>query len=296
MSQNKLPTSKRAIRKVETLAGRYFLLDSLLFEITPEKETAVLTVAETCTDKIITLYHSCLFAGHQGVIKTYLTIINKFFIPNLIHCLMSYIKACHICQFVHNEKLPARQLQMRINPNYIPLSRLSMNLKVIPRSHKGHKFILCIIGEVTTYLITGPTYQAKSEEIGEALIENVITKYCIPEYIIMDQDSAFMSSLMTYLLNNFNIKIRTVAPYNHHQSLQSEHGIKSLSTILTKHLTNIGQMWPKCLPLATFVYNTLNMPNLGNYSPYELTYGRNPRPLLSLDSKPDIKVSGTFKE
>ena len=90
-----------------------------------------------------------------------------------------------------------------------------MDLKLIPRSHKGHKFILCIIDEVTNYLITVPIYQAKSEEIGEALIENVITKYCIPEYIIMDQDSAFMFSLIMYLLENFNIKIRTVAPYNH---------------------------------------------------------------------------------
>ena len=57
----------------------------------------------------------------------------------------------------------------------------------------------------------------------------------------MDQDSAFMSSLMTYLLNKFNINIRTVAPYNH-QSLQAEHSIKSLSTILTKPLTNLGQI------------------------------------------------------
>ena len=43
-------------------------------------------------------------------------------------------------------------------------------------------------------------------------------------------------------------------------------------------------------------YNTFNTPNLGNYSPYELTFGRKPRPLLSLNSKPDIKVSGTFRE
>ena len=55
-------------------------------------------------------------------------------------------------------------------------------------------------------------------------------------------------------------------------------------------------MWPKYLPLATFAYNTFNTPNLGNYSPYELTYGRKPKPLLNLDSNPDIKVSGTFKE
>ena len=44
------------------------------------------------------LYHSSLFAGHQGVIKMYLTIGDKFFIPGLIHYLRSYIKVCHICQ------------------------------------------------------------------------------------------------------------------------------------------------------------------------------------------------------
>ena len=44
LSQNKLPTSKAAIRKVETLAERYILLDSLLFTISPEKEMAALAV------------------------------------------------------------------------------------------------------------------------------------------------------------------------------------------------------------------------------------------------------------
>ena len=202
--QNKLPSSKAAIRKVETLEEWYNLLDLLLFKITPtpEKETAVLAVPEICADKIITLYHSSLFVGHQGVIKTYLTISNKFCIPNTIHYLRSYSKGCHMCQLAHNEKPPARQLHTRINPHYIPLSRLCMDLKVMPRTYRGHKNILCIIDEVTNYLITVPIHKAKSEDIGEELIENVITKYCVPEYIIMDQDSPFMSSLMTYLLKN----------------------------------------------------------------------------------------------
>ena len=85
-----------------------------------------------------------------------------------------------------------------------------MDLKVIPRSYKGHKYIVCIIDEVTNYLITIPIHQAKSEEIGDALIENVITKYDIPEHIIIDQDSTFMSSLMNYLFNKFDINIKTV--------------------------------------------------------------------------------------
>ena len=126
-----------------------------------------------------------------------------------------------------------------------------MDLKVMPRSQKGHKFILCIIDEMTNYLVTVPIFRSRSEEVGKALIEHVISKFCAPDCIIMDQDSAFMSNLMSYLFRKLNIKIMTVAPYNH-QSLQAEHGIKTLSQILTKHLSGQGQMWHKYLPLATF--------------------------------------------
>ena len=132
------------------------------------------------------------------------------------------------------------------------------------------------------FLITVPIHQAKSVEVGDALTENVITKYCVPQYIIIDQDSTFMSSPVTYLLNKFDIKIKTVAPYNH-QSLQVEQGIKSLSNILTKHLTNLGQMWPKYLSLAMFAYNTFNTQSLRNHSPHELIFGRKPRSLLNLE-------------
>ena len=110
----------------------------------------------------------------------------------------------------------------------------------------------------------------------------------------MNQDSAFMSSLMTYLFHKFDIRIKTVAPYNH-QSLQAEHWIKSLSHILNKHLTSLGQMLTKYLSLAMFAYNTFNTPNLGNYSPYELTFGRKPKLLPNIESNPDIKVSKTLE-
>ena len=86
-----------------------------------------------------------------------------------------------------------------------------------------------------------------------------------------------------------------VALYNH-QSLQAEHSIKSLSRILTKHLSGQGQMWHKYLPLATFAHNTFNSPNLANHSPYELVFGRKPKLLLDLETDLDVKVSGTYRE
>ena len=65
---------------------------------------------------------------------------------------------------------------------------------------------------------------------------------------------------------------------------------------MTKHLTNLGQMWPKYLLLSTFTYNTFNMPNLVNYSPYELVFGRKPKILLNSEITSDVKISGSFKE
>ena len=142
---------------------------------------------------------------------------------------------------------------------------------------------------MTNYLIMVPIYQSRSEEVGEALIEHVISRFCAPDCIIMDQDSTFMSSLMSYLFRKLNIKIMTVAPYNH-QSLQAEHGIKTLSHILTKHLSGLGQMWHKYLPLVTFAHNMFNSPNLANHSPYELVFGRKLKLLLGLETDPDVTV------
>ena len=191
----------------------------------PGRETALLAILEMCADKIITLYHSNLFAGHQGVIKTYLTISDRFFIPNLMHYLRSYIKGCHICQLNRKDKLLVRQLQTRINLNYRPLSRLSMDLKVMPRFCRGYRYILCVIDEVTNYIKMAPIKQSRSEEVGEVLINSVFSKLCIPDYMIMDLDSVFMSSLMSYLFKKLGVRMKTVVSYNH-QSLQAEHGIK----------------------------------------------------------------------
>ena len=137
--------------------------------------------------------------------------------------------------------------------------------------------------------------QAKSEEIGEILINSVFSKYCVKDYIIMDLDSAFMSSLKSYLFKKLGIQIKTVALYNH-QSLQAEHGIKSLSNILTKHLTKSGDIWIDYLPFTTLAHNRYNSLNFSNYSPYELVFGRKPKLLLDLETDPDIKVAVTYKE
>ena len=53
-----------------------------------------------------------------------------------------------------------------------------------------------------------------------------------------------------------------------------EHGIKSLASILMKHLTGLGDNWPLYCKPAMLVYNPYATPNLDNVGPFEVAIGR----------------------
>ena len=76
---------------------------------------------------------------------------------------------------------------------------------------------------------------------------------------------------MEAFVEKLNIRMITVSTTNH-KSLLAEHGIKSLSNLLVKHLSGLWS-WYNCLPYAMLCYNSYSTPNLDNYSPYELVFG-----------------------
>ena len=84
-----------------------------------------------------------------------------------------------------------------------------------------------------------------------------------------------------------------VSPTNH-KSLLAEHGIKSLSGLLVKHLSEVWS-WCDCFPYAMLYYNSYSTPNLDSFSPYELVFGLKMKIFHELEVKPEIVVSGTFQ-
>ena len=90
------------------------------------------------------------------------------------------------------------------------------------------------------------------------------------------------------------VNIKMVSPTNH-RSLLAEHGIKSLSTLLVKHLAEVWS-WPDCLLYAVLHYNSYSTLNLDNLSPYELLFGRRATISQDLEIMPNIVVSRTFTD
>ena len=287
---------KGAAKRLDQNARNYLTLNGLLFKILDNGEENLDTVLCIPTSEVhilLNAYHSSLLEGHTGITKCYHTIIQRFYCPNLAENLRAYITGCHVCQLFKKGRDFKRPYQKRINLNVPAMTKISMDIKQMP-VNKGYSHILVPLCEVTNYMVALPLMSTRAPHILDAFQKGYLAYLGPPTHIICDQDPAFTSSLMEAFVTQLNIKIILVSPTNH-QSLQAEHGTKSLSGLLVKHLSTVWS-WHSVLPYSMLCYNGYSSPNLNGYSPYELVFGHRMTLSHELEIKVDIVVSETFKD
>ena len=295
-TQSKVPLGKGAAKRLEQNARNYMLLDGLFFKIIELEDGRLDTVLCIPTSKVhilLDIYHSSIIGGHSGITKCYQTISRRFYCPNLAENLRAHITGCHICQMFKKGKNFQRPYQKRLNINTPAMTRISMDIKQMP-VNRGYSHILVLLCEVSNYMVALLLQSTRTQSILEAFQRGYLAYFGPPTHIICDQDPAFTSSLMEAFVTQLNIKVILVSPTNH-RSLQAEHGIKSLSGLLVKHLSEVWS-WHSCLPYSMLCYNAYSTPNLNGYSPYELVFGHKMTLSQELELKVDTVVSGTFTD
>ena len=228
--QNRIPLGKGVVKRLDQNARNYLILDGLLFKILDDGEGNLDTVLCIPTSKVhilLNAYHSSLLGGHTGITKCYHTISQRFYCPNLADNLRAYITGCHVCQLFKKGKDFKRPYQKRINLNVSAMTKISMDIKQMP-VNKGYSHFLVLLCEVTNYMVALPLMSTRTPHILDAIQKGYMAYFGPPTHIVCDQDPAFTSSLMEAFVTQLNIKVIVVSPTNH-QSLQAEHGIKSLS-------------------------------------------------------------------
>ena len=258
------------------------------------EQEPVLCVPPSKIDIFLDQYHTSLLGGYSGITKCYQTLRQRIYCPNLPYYVRLYIISCHICQLFKNSKRFDRPLMRRFYDINTPtMTNISMDIKHMPPSKSPYKYILVLLCDISNFLVATPMKKATAEEVCSILFDNFMAYYAVPMRIICDQDPAFMSSLCRWFFKAYGIQLVTVSPTNH-KSLQAEHGIKSLSNLLMKHLSGLGDDWYVYTRPAMLTYNTYNTPNLDNLSPFELALGRKPILVPKLENAPHIPITGTF--
>ena len=173
------------------------------------------------------------------------------------------------------------------------MTKISMDIKQMP-VNREYSHILVLLWEVSNYMVALPLSSTRTQNILKAFQRGYLAYFGPPTHITCDQDPAFTSSLMEAFLTELNIKVILVSPTNQ-KSLQIDHGIKNLSGLLVKHLSQVWS-WQSCLPYSMLCYNGYSTPNLNGYSPYELVFGHKMTLSQELELKVDTVVSGTFTD
>ena len=294
--QNRVTLGKGVAKWLDQNARNYLILDGLLLKILDDGEGNLDTVLCIPTSKVhilLNAYHSSILEGHTGITKCHHTIIQRFYCPDLAENLRAYITGCHVYQMFKKGKDFKGPYQKRIYLNVPAMTNISMDIKQMP-VNKGYSHILVLLCEVTNYMVALTLMSTRTPHILDAFQRGYLAYFGPPTHIVCDQDPVFTSSLMEAFVTQLNIKLILVSPTNH-QSLQAEHGIKSLSDLLVKDLSTVWS-WHSVLPYSMLCYNGYSSPNLNGYSPYVLVFGLKMTLSHELGIKVHTVVSGTFKD
>jgi transposase InsO family protein len=242
--------------------------------------------------KIFQEMHMKPTGGHLGMNKTYERMKLFTVWPGMKKETENFIKKCEICQknkiTQHKVKMP---LQITTTPEVVWEKCCMDIVGPLTITTEGHNYILTFHDELSKYTIAVPISQQVADTIARAFDQEIVLKFGIPQVILTDQGSNFLSELFTNVCKLLNIKkLKTTA-----DRPQTNGGIERTHRVLVEYLRCFiledQSDWDKWLPYANFVFNTTPHSSTG-FTPHELLFGRRPNiPGILQKETPEIQYT-----
>ena len=292
IKRNKLPSLIAIQRKIANEASNYVIANDFLIRLEKIKEgnewkyQSLLVIPENMENALFHMYHNSALAMHQGPWKVFHTMKKRFYIPNMLQKLVNYIDACHVC--LKTKPKPAGQQPViygYIPKDYIPLESLACDIKYMPKALGVFQFLLMVTCEQTNFVFAIPLKEHSATHIAEALLSRVFSIAGPPKYLSVDKAQELTGQVISILLKAMRCKMQIISPWNHGSS-KAERQIKTIGEMITKMISDKGEMWPLFAATAAYAMNTYTSEALRGFSPYDLVFGRPPRILPNYEFEP----------
>lgn len=221
--------------------------------------------------EILHTYHYTSLAGHSSYEKTKNAIKRYYRWPTMNNDIKNFLKNCEICKKAKISRHTRSPLQITSTAKY-PFEKVYIDYVNIEREHTSEfPCIFTCIDELTKYAIAVATHDSTALTTAKTFVKNVILKYNIPDFVVSDQGSAFLSEVFKEITKLFKIKKITTTPYRPNSNI-----VEGFHRTLGQHLTTCVHAnptsWHEHLDSAVFAYNnTIN--SATGYSPHELLFG-----------------------
>jgi len=187
-----------------------------------------------------------------------------------------------VCQ---RTKLCVGAIPAPLQPNKAPTKPWQIvSIDVIgplPES-SGYDAVLVIVDQLTKMVIAVPTNQELSAEgTARILHDRVFTIYGIPEKIISDRCTQFVSKFMTEFYQMMEIEGNPSTAFHPQTDGQTERINHELEKYLWAFTKSNQTDWSEWVGVATFALNN-QVASATGYSPFYLNHGRDPRMIINI--------------
>ena len=232
-------------------------------------------VPEKVRRPIMEVAHGSIMGGHMGIKKTTDKIQSAFYWPGIQGDLTRFYKPCDVCQKTVSKgsvpKVPLEKMPLIDNP----FKRVAVDLvgPISPPSEKGHRYILTLVDFSTRYPEVIPLKNIDTETVAEALVD-IFSCLAVPEEILSDLDTQFVSDCMRDVIRLLSIKQLTTTPYHPMCNGFTEKFNGTMKSMLKRLCSEQPRRWHRYIlnPLL-FAYREVPQESTG-FSPFEQLYGR----------------------
>ena len=159
--------------------------------------------------------HGSIMGGHMGIKKTTDKIQNTFYWRGIQGDVTRFCKSCDVCQKTVSKgsvpKVPLEKMTLIDKP----FKRVAIDLvgHISPPSEEGHRYILTLIDFSTRYPEAVPLKKIDTETVAEALVD-IFSRLGVPEEILSDLGTQFVSDCMREITRLLSIKQLTTTPHH----------------------------------------------------------------------------------
>jgi RNase H-like domain found in reverse transcriptase/Integrase zinc binding domain/Chromo (CHRromatin Organisation MOdifier) domain/Integrase core domain len=226
--------------------------------------------------EIIRHHHDSVIAGHPGIDRTLEAIQRSFIWPRMRQTVAEYVQACQECQRVKIDRTARRA---PLNPHDVPprpWHTITIDMIGPLPSSNGFDAILVIVDRFSKRMILEPvTTKLTAQGVANIYVKRVFANWGLPEKVISDRGSTFVSKFMVELYAFLKIEKNASTAYHPITDGQTERMNQEIETYLRFYANHDQSNWSQYLPLAEFTYNDHRSSSTG-FSPFYLTNGRHP--------------------
>ena len=229
--------------------------------------------------------------GHNGTHRTYVLLKRLYYWKGLKPCVTKHIQRCYQCQ--RRNKQVVKYATLHFNVATFPMQFISMDLigEFHPPTTKGKRYALTVICMLTGYVFCIPLKTKTAEEVLQAYVDNMYSKFGGSMKILSDNGTEFKNKIFEQVAKELGVMYKLYTPPYHPASNGRIEGFHAfLKACISKHIAPQLE-WDDLVPLACAAYNFI--PNEHSKElPFFLMFGRDPVLPLNTLLEPKIRYLG----